>query len=156
MKPFHFTLEAVRTLRQRQEQTAMEQYAQALLARQQTIDRLDAIQRELNAGWQELRSQLAKGCPASKAAQMQDYHRSLGKRRDEANLALGVAERRVNAALQTMLNARQQREIVDKSCEKQKARYVREQFRVEQKLLDDLAGRRSVSSLSWNPTEALS
>ena len=32
MKPFHFTLEAVRTLRQRQEQDAMEQYAQALLA----------------------------------------------------------------------------------------------------------------------------
>ena len=37
--------------------------------------------------------------------------------------ALGVAERRVNAALQAMLAARQQREIVDKSCEKQKARH---------------------------------
>ena len=134
----------------------MEQYAQALLVRQQTLDRLDAIQRELNAGWQELRGQLAKGCAASHAAQAHDYHRALGKRRDEAIVALGVAERRVNAALQTMLTARQQREIVDKSCEKQKARHVREQFRTEQKLLDELAGRRTVSTLSWNPTESLS
>ncbi len=156
MKPFHFTLEAVRTLRLRQEQNAMEQYAQALLIRQQTLDRLDAVQRELNSGWQELRGLLAKGCTASRAAQLQDYHRALGKRRDEVILALGVAERRVNAALQAMLTARQQREIVDKSREKQMARYLREQFLTEQKLLDDLAGRRTVSTLSWNPTEVLS
>src|ERR1700722_15382162 len=156
MKPFHFTLEAVRTLRQRQEQNAMEQYAQALLARQQTLDRLAGIERELHAGWQELRGQLAKGCTASRAAQTHDYHRALGKRRDEAVVALGVAERRVNAALQTMLTARQQREIVDKSCERQKARHVREQFRAEQRILDDLAGHRAASTLSWNSTEALS
>ena len=156
MKPFHFTLEAVRTLRQRQEQNAMEQYAQTLLTRQQTLDRLDAIQRELNEGWQELRGQLARGCTASQAAQTHDYHRALAKRRDEAIVALGLAERRVNAALQTMLTARQQREIVDKCCENQKAAHLREQFRAEQKLLDDLAGRRSPSSLSWNPTKALS
>lgn len=156
MKPFHFTLEAVRTLRQRQEQNAMEQYAQTLLTRQQTLDRLDAIQRELNEGWQELRGQLARGCTASQAAQAHDYHRALAKRRDEAIVALGLAERRVNAALQKMLTARQQREIVDKCCENQKAAHLREQFRAEQKLLDDLAGRRSPSSLSWNPTKALS
>ncbi|HZQ48493.1 MAG TPA: flagellar export protein FliJ [Verrucomicrobiae bacterium] len=156
MKPFHFTLEAVRTLRQRQEQNAMEQYAQALLARRQILDRLNAVEQDLNAGWQELRGQLAKGCPASQAAQAHDYHRALGKRRDEAIAALGIAERRVNAALQAMLTARQQREIVDKSCEKQKARHLREQFQAEQKLLDDLAGRRTASSLCWNPAEAIS
>ncbi|HUD49571.1 MAG TPA: flagellar export protein FliJ [Candidatus Baltobacteraceae bacterium] len=156
MKPFRFTLEAVRTLRQRHEQNAMELFAQALLARQQTLDRLEAIRRELTEGWQELRGQLAKGCTASQAAHAHDYHRTLAKRRDETIVALGVAERRVNAALQAMLAARQQREIVDKSCERQKARHLREQFRAEQKLLDDLAGRRSLSSISWNQTEALS
>ena len=65
MKAFRFTLEAVRTLRQRQEQEAQEQYAQALLARQQALNRLDAVQRELNAGFAELRAQLAKGCAAA-------------------------------------------------------------------------------------------
>jgi len=47
MKSFRFTLEAVRTLRQRQEQAAMEQYAQALLARQQAVAKLEALQHEL-------------------------------------------------------------------------------------------------------------
>lgn len=134
----------------------MEQYAQALLARQQTIDRLDAIQAELNAGWQQLRDKLAGRCSASQLAQANDYHRALGRRRDECIAALGVAERRVNATLQAMLTARQQREIVEKSREKQKARHAREVFRAEQKVVDDMAGRRANSSLNWNPTEAMS
>jgi flagellar protein FliJ len=151
MKPFHFTLEAVRTLRQRQEQKAMEQYAQALVVRQQALARLDAIKEEINESFRELSSQLAKGCAAAKVAQANEYHRALGKRRDEAIQALGVAERRVNAGLQMMLAARQQREIVEKSREKQKAAYVREQFRAEQKLLDDLAGRRIGAQALLNP-----
>jgi flagellar export protein FliJ len=154
MKPFHFTLEAVRTLRQRQEQNAMEQYARALLTRRQAVEKLDGIQRELNDGWKDLRGQLAKGCAASQAAQAHEYHRSVVKRREDAITALGLAERRVNAALQAMLTARQQRKIVDKSCEKQKAQYLREQFRAEQKLLDDLGSRRPQSSLCWAANEA--
>jgi flagellar export protein FliJ len=154
MKAFHFTLEAVRTVRRRLEQTAMEQYAQALLARQQAFERLDAVQRQLNEGQQELRGQLTAGCTAQQAAQAHDYHRSLGTLRDELSLALGVTERRVNATLQSMLAARQQREIVDKSFTKQKTRHERGQFLAEQKAMDDLAGRRMISSLSWTPTQA--
>jgi flagellar export protein FliJ len=153
MKAFHFTLEAVRTLRQRHEQVAMEQYGQTLLARQQAVDRLAAVQQELTACFQDLREKLAAGCSASTAAQANDYHRALGRRRDDCAAALGLAERRVNAALQAMLAARQQREIVDKFFEKQKSRHNRELTREEQKLLDDLAGRRGNSVLAWNPTE---
>jgi flagellar export protein FliJ len=142
MKPFRFTLEAVRTLRQQQEQKAMELYAAALLKHQQILARLDSIRQELDNGWRELAAKLAKGCAAAEAAQMHDYHRVLAKRRDETIVSLGAAERRVNAALQAMLAARRQREIVDKSCEHQKARHQREEFRAEQKFLDDLAGRR--------------
>lgn len=129
----------------------MEHYAQALLGRRLAMERLEEFQRQLGAGWQELRNLLKRGCEAAKAAQMQAYHRSLEKRRDESVLALGVAERRVNAAFQAMMLARQQREIVDKCFEKQKARHQREQLRVEQKFLDDLAGRRTAFALAWNP-----
>ena len=104
---------------------------------------------------QELRGHITKGCAASTVAQAHDYHRLVTRRRDEAIAGLGVAERRVNAAMQTMLNARQQREIVDKSCEKQKARYNRAQFVNEQKLMDDLAGRRSGANFLLDPTQAL-
>jgi flagellar export protein FliJ len=155
MKAFRFTLEAVRTVRRRHEQEAMEQYAQALLVRRQILDRLDAVQRQLHAGWQELRQLLAQGCAASKAAQANDYHRTLEKRREECAAELSVAERRVNSALQAMLNARRQREIVDSFFQKQKGRHLREAQRDEQKFLDDLAGRRGGSILSWNPSEAL-
>jgi flagellar export protein FliJ len=153
MKSFRFTLEAVRTLRQRQEQVAMEQYAQALAFRQQAYDRLETVQQELNAGFRDLRARLAKGCAASEAAQAGDYHKSLARRRDEFTLALGTAERRVNAALQTMLATRQQRELVDKYFDKQKSRHQRDQARSEQKIMDDLAGRRGNSILAWNPSE---
>jgi flagellar export protein FliJ len=154
MKPFHFTLESVRVVRQRHEQDAMDQYARTLLSRHQAVERLEAVQQLLKAGWQELRQLLAHGCAAASAARMQDYHRSLEKRRDECVAALGVAERRVNAAFQAMMAARREREIVDKCFTKQKARHQREQVRVEQKFLDDLAGRRSASILSWNPAGA--
>jgi flagellar export protein FliJ len=153
MKSFRFTLEAVLTLRQRQEQTALEQYAQTLLARQQAVAKLENAQRELNASMQELRQQLAAGCTAAQAAQAHDYQRSLGRRRDECTQALGTAERRVNAAMQAMLAARRQREIVDKFFDKQKLSHLRGLARNEQKMLDDLASRRGNSILAWNPTE---
>jgi flagellar export protein FliJ len=153
MKSFHFTLDAVRTLRQRQEQSALEHYAQALLGRQQAVTKLEAAQRELDDAMQDLRGKLAAGCAAAQAAQALDYQRSLVRRRDEAAQALGVAERRVNATMQAMLAARRQREIVDKFFEKQKAGHTRAQARNEQKMLDDLASRRGNSILAWNPTE---
>jgi flagellar export protein FliJ len=153
MKSFRFTLEAVLTLRQRQEQTALEQYAQTLLARQQAVAKLENAQRELNASMQELRGQLAAGCTAAHAAQAHDYQRSLGRRRDECAQALGTAERRVNAAMQAMLAARRQREIVDKFFDKQKLNHLRGLARNEQKMLDDLASRRGNSIFAWNPTE---
>jgi flagellar export protein FliJ len=153
MKSFHFTLEALGTLRQRQEQKAMEQYAQSLIARRQAMDGLEAAERQLSACWQDWRGRLAGGCAAAEAAQAHAYQRSLAQRRDECTLALETAERRVNAALHGMLLARQQREIVDKCFDKQKARHRYEQARGEQKFLDDLAGRRGNSILAWKSAE---
>jgi len=150
MKPFQFTLEAVRVLRQRQEQKALEVYAQALLARQQAMDRLTAVQHELDATMQGFNVRMKAGCTASEAAQASDYQCILVKRRDECALALGAAERRVNAALQGMLAARRQREIVEKFFDKQKARHERELALAEQKILDDLASRRGNSLFAFN------
>jgi hypothetical protein len=50
MKPFHFSLEAVRVLRQRQEKAALEQYASALNAQRQAEERQEAVQKELPSG----------------------------------------------------------------------------------------------------------
>ena len=47
MKPFRFTLQAVQTLRQRQEQKARECYARALLAHRQALGQLKQVEIEL-------------------------------------------------------------------------------------------------------------
>lgn len=131
----------------------MDQYGQCLLARRQVLDRLEMVQRELSACWQEWRGRMAGGCTAAEAAQAQAYQGLLTQRKNDCTVALETAERRVNAALQIMFQARQQREIVDKCFDKQKARYGREQARAEQKFLDDLAGRRGSSIFAWKPAE---
>ncbi|HET7625346.1 MAG TPA: flagellar export protein FliJ [Verrucomicrobiae bacterium] len=154
MKAFRFTLESVLTLRQRQEQVAMSHYAQSLLAHQQASARLEAAQRDLDAGQQELRGRIAGGFAAAQAAQAQDYILLLEKKRQKCAAELSVAEKRKNFAMQTMLAARQQREVVDKFFERQKKRYDYERAREEQKTLDSLPQRR-VSVLSWNQSEEM-
>lgn len=131
----------------------MEVYAHAVLTRQQAQEALDQVERELNACWEDLRQQLARGCSANMAAQSCNYQRLLGQRRFERLSDIETAERRVKAALQGMFHARRRREIVDKCFERQRARHLREQARGEQKFLDDLAGRRGSSILTWKATE---
>lgn len=154
MKAFQFTLEAVRTLRQRQENEALELYARALLARQQVLDLLEDIQQRIGDDFAQMRRLLASGCTAAQASQAQHYHRSLEKLRDDTVAALGQAERRVNAASQAMLAARQQREIVDVYREKQQTLHQRAEMREEQKFMDEFATRRVTVLHSAQPRSA--
>jgi flagellar export protein FliJ len=142
MKAFRFTLEAVRILRQRKEQEAMEQYARALLARQQVLELLEAIEQRISRDFARMRELLAAGCSAGQAAQAQRYHCSLEKHREDCVAALGLAERRVQAAFQAMLAARQGREMVDIYRDKQRAAHSRLEWREEQKIQDEFALRR--------------
>ena len=142
MKSFRFSLQAVLTLRQRQERFALEAYAAALLARHQAVERVKAIDLELAAAWNILRRQQDTGCSAAEMAQAREFSESLSRRRNAASTALMSAERGVNLSLQNLLEARRQREIVDACHDKQKLVHQREQARQENRLLDDLAGRR--------------
>ena len=143
MKTFQFTLEAVRTVRQRQENEALELYARALLARQHALDALEDIHQRIGQNdFARTRQLLTSGCTAAQAAQAQNYHRTLEKLRDDGVVALGQAERRVNTASKAMLAARQQREMVEVYREKQHAVHQRLELREEQKILDEFALRR--------------
>ena len=145
MKTFRFTLEAVRTLRQRQEQEALEHCARALLARQQVLAALTDIDQRIGRDFTQMRKLLAGPCTAAQAAQAQNFHAALEKKREECVAALGQAERRLNAASQAMLAARQKRETVDVFREKQQVTHQRLQMREEQKTLDEFASRRVTS-----------
>lgn len=143
MKAFQFTLEGVRTLRQRQENDALEQYARSLAARQQAIDAVDAARDRIQTHWAEMRKQLSRSCAAQQVTQMQDHYRVLERRQQECVVGLRAAERAVNAASQLMLFARQQREIVDTYRDKQLARHQKLEAQMEQKISDEFAARRA-------------
>ena len=152
MKAFRFTLEAVRTLRQRKEQEALEQYARTLLARQQVLDLLEATEQRINRDFARMRQLLAGGCSAGQASQAQSYHGSLEKHRDDCVAALGLAERRVQAAFQEMVAARQRREMVEVYRDKQRAAHSRLEWREEQKIQDEF-GLRRVTALNSAQTQ---
>jgi flagellar export protein FliJ len=150
MKAFRFTLEAVQTLRHRQEQQAMEIYVHALLARQQVLDRLEAVQDQIRLNQQEMKRLLAAACAASQLAQASQYERALEKQQAEQILALALAERRVQNTFQAMLAARQRNKMIENLRAGQHARHQRAEWREEQKLLDDLASRRGRPILAWH------
>jgi flagellar export protein FliJ len=154
MKAFRFTLEAVQVLRHRQEQQAMENYVHALLSRQQVLDRLEAARERIRLNQQEINRLLAAACAAAQLAQASHYARVLEKQQADQIAALALAERRVQAAFQAMLTARQRRKMVENLHAKQLAIHQRAEWREEQKLTDDLASRRGRSILAWHPGEA--
>lgn len=157
MKPFKFSLEVVRTLRQRKEQQMMEQYAMALQEQRQTVARLHQVQGELESAWSEWHAAIAEGCQAGVVGQTQRYFQSVELRRQECLAAVREADRVVQEALGAMLRARQEREAVEVFLEHQQMAYDRELQREERKLLDEMAQRGTQQALAWagkNPLDS--
>jgi flagellar export protein FliJ len=148
MKPFKFSLQSLRTVRQRQEQEALEAYARALLERTQAQRALDRAQQDLNEAQMQWQQQAQQGCCAVEMARFATHCEQLARRRDQEREKLSQAERIVNTRLAATLHARQQREVVDKLQKRQRLAYDHEIARAEQQFLDDLAQRRPEASLT--------
>ncbi len=140
MKPFQFTLEAVRTLRIRQEKNALERYGQIVQAREQAVAFLWKTRAELETIFHG-RLRLAEGAPASDLAQLERWTGEVAARERECLQNIQLIALRVEDAWQDLLKARQEREIVEKFLDRQRERYDRTLDREEQKALDELAGR---------------
>ncbi|MBX3743667.1 MAG: flagellar FliJ family protein [Verrucomicrobiae bacterium] len=153
MKPFRFTLQAVLTVRQRQEREALERYAAALMARRKAGEALESAEEELVRGADVLRTRLAAAVPAGDAARHQDHLRELDVRRAQAVEVLRTADRGVASALQAMLEARRQREVVEQCRDKQRQRHQRDQWAAEAKLIDELALRRTALARTLHGTD---
>ncbi len=154
MKPFRFTLQAVKTLRQRQEQKAMEQYARDLHAQRLAVDRLSQVQGELETAWCDWNNAVAEGCSAAVLAQTQAYFQTVEVRRQRSLDHVRECERHVQEALDGMLRSRRDREAADSFFDAQKAVYDRALDRDERKTLDEMAQRRTVGILLWSSVNA--
>lgn len=142
MKRFRFTLQVLLIVREREEQRTTELYAAALRVRRRTAEALATIEAEVTHAAAALREHLAGHFRAMDLAQRQDHFRLLETRQDRANEALKAAEAAVGPALQKMLDARRQREVVEECRRKQCLRHERELVRQDDKLQDELALRR--------------
>ncbi len=151
MKRFIFKLQAVLTLRQRAEQAALEKYARAIEHRQVCAASLAEAEMELSEARRQWLNALADGVPAARAAQMLGFCHLLEERKRQREQTLNLADVELNRSSQGMLQARQQREAVEKLMARQRERYDRRRIEEERKLVDDLVNRRPPVTLSGQP-----
>lgn len=138
MKRFQFTLQALGTLRERQEQLALQAYAKALQSWEKARAGAAVLQQELEAGWGEFRRQVSGDCLASEVARLRAYCQSVEQRKQPLEHAAKAARRQADQALTTLLAARQARAAVDKFHEKQKQAHERQRRHHDQHALDDM------------------
>ena len=141
MKQFRFSLQAVLTVRRREEQLALSHYARAALAYQHALANLRPARAELESVWARLQRELTKGLSAIALAQLQSYAGAVKERHRKLELEAEACSRAVHHASQILQSARQQREVVDRYFERKKRGYQRNLQWAEQKMLDDLSAR---------------
>ena len=148
MKPFRFSLAALRTLRERQEKAAQEKLAVTIMERQHALENLNALDRELTAARNEWQQHASAGCAAAQLAQQQMHCSWLDTRCRQAEQLLNCAERNVQAARNALMLAQRERELLERFFDRQKLAFDRALSRAEQKDLDDLiSGRFGLSAL---------
>src|SRR5438552_2707202 len=135
MKRFESQLQAVLTVRQRAEQTALENYSRAIQHRQGATDRLAQTELELCEARRQWLNALADGCPAARAAQILGFCQLLEERKKQCEQTLHRADVDLNQTSQQMVLARQQREAVEKFLSRQRERFERQLRHQEHKLI---------------------
>jgi flagellar export protein FliJ len=139
MKKFRFTLQALFTVHQQREQAALKVYARALTDRQDASQKLSDAERQCQEAWDFNRQRMVSGAPAAHLWQAEQYCALAKKFLEQRAEALLCAQRVVDRALKTLLEARQSREAVDRFRTRQQEHHRRETQREEQKIIDDLA-----------------
>ena len=145
MKKFVFSLQAVLTLRQRAEQTALKSYGEASLARQDAIARLQQSDQRLAQTRREWLEAMAVGCNAAQTAQMHLYSQTLREEKTRCEQALERAEVELNRAQQKAMGARQRREAVETIYRDRRTQHSLAAQKEEQKLIEDLLQSREAS-----------
>lgn len=149
MKRFRFSLQALRTLRQHQEQRALKQFGLAIAARAQATRDLEEVRRHCDAGWQASRQSMRAGVTAAQLVRLGAYCRTMEQLQRQSEANLRRAQRTVDERWEKLLTIRQQREAVDKYYQRLRGAYERQLSREEQKALDDMAYHRPPAAMTW-------
>ncbi|MDB6034173.1 MAG: Flagellar export protein FliJ [Verrucomicrobiales bacterium] len=148
MKPFKCSLQALLTLREREEHVALQEYGKALRQLEESRHKLELVQHELDSANARLHQRFLSSGPAGQLAQLQDFCAAVEKKRRECEYILKVAQNKSQQAFTKLVAARQAKAVVTKYFENQKKRHQQECRKEEQKALDDLVN--SSGSALWS------
>ena len=143
MKPFRFSLQSIRVLREQKEQLAQQRFAEAMRACEEAAFQLQTASDELAESWTALCEELSAGVAATKLRRTRSWCSVLELRQKERTLALQNARRIMDGAWREMMLATRDREALDHYYDKCRRAYDRETQRDEQKRLDELGVRRA-------------
>jgi flagellar FliJ protein len=132
---YRFRLERVRALRERREEQAKQDFAAALVAREHAREERDKLTQRIVAAHQ---AQLAAA--AGELAQHQSYVERLERTQELATQELARHEAELTRRRAALTRASQDRESLERLKERGLAEHNREQARVEQSMLDEIAG----------------
>jgi flagellar export protein FliJ len=149
MKPFHFSLEPLRSLRKQKEEVVRERYAQTVRACEEAAARVQAASVELTACWKTLCEKLAAGVTGDDLLRARAWCNVLELRVKERASALEQARLAVDAVWKELVVATRDRETLDKLHDKRRHAYDRELQREEQKYLDELSVQLAQSPLPF-------
>lgn len=151
MKAFKFSLQPLRTLRERQEQTVLHEYAATVAARQRALDQLAAAEQERERAWATLTKQGSEGATARALAQLQAYGAAQERTCRRCEQELRSAAELMRVAFDRLVAARKATAVVDRYFELQRRAFLRRRRLHEQQLLDELSQRSSSRRFSDEP-----
>jgi flagellar FliJ protein len=149
MKAFRFSLQAILTLREEREQEAQRHYARRLRAAEAVDAELATVGRHLTALATEQQARLQTGLAASELERLGQYRSVLEERRVRLQQDLARARQAAELARGALVQATQARQALDNYRQKLHRLYDQTLARDEQKLLDELAGRRAALAGAW-------
>jgi flagellar export protein FliJ len=142
MKKFKFSLEPLRVLMERQEQTALVQYAESVMALESAKKRQLAVEGELDALSVLVESRMkAQCCSASDLSHIQEYCQVVSREKRLRERETAAAAQQSQLAFTKLVAARKASAVVNRYYEIQKRRYTQECTAEEQKFLDELSQR---------------
>lgn len=136
---FHFRLERVRALREREEEHAREELASSLAVRMKGEAMLRAAADDVN-GAQEIRRQSSTAAlSGAELLALQAYLERAERAHESAALELDRRDVEVDARRAALTARAQERQVLERLKDRRKADHVREHDRREGVLLDEMA-----------------
>lgn len=143
MKPFRFSLQSVRVIRERKEQVAQQRYAAAIRAQEQAAERLQRAVDELAQQWRDLAHAITRGTDAAELRRAQAWGAALETRQKERAQELQQARSALEVATQELTVAARDRQALERLHDKHLLTHNRAAQRAEQKVLDEMGLRAS-------------